>query len=190
MGDAIRVLGALIIWVLDTLVRLLWSGLKIIVIVGVIVGAADQILAQAPISWPQFAFSFGTFFDYLTLTFETVTRSWLPLGVAIIVIWTWQTRSEISKISTDVVQVKIAIVALMNYLEVGVETEVQKEIEDKGWKRAILEAWKVNLALTLLTGQVQDDALTAKPTRLHPGSEITFRDDIRYQVEAALESRG
>ena len=79
MRDAIELIGVLIFLVLNFLVRLLWWGFKIIVIVGVIFGAADQILAQAPVSWPQLTFSFRIFSEYLILAFETATRNWLPL---------------------------------------------------------------------------------------------------------------
>ena len=82
------------------------------------------------------------------------------------------------KISSDITQVKISIVALLNYLDIGIETDGMREIKEKGLVRSTLDAWKMNLALKLLTGRMDDDALTAKPVRLHSGSGVTLHRDL------------
>jgi hypothetical protein len=150
--------------------------IKFVVVVGVIIGCARQIGEHVPASWPEFAFSVSRLFEYLSLAIGVAANGWLPLGIAAVVWWTWHSHRMAVKVSSDVTQIKIAIVSLGNYLEMGVETDAMRENKEKGLVCATLAAWKMNLGLAIITGQMEDDALTAQPVR--QGSRISFQQDV------------
>jgi hypothetical protein len=178
MGNGWAAIAGLLLWVSSALTRLVLSLIKCIVVVGVIIGAAHQVVGHAPASWPEFRLNVPILFEYLSLSVETAARSWLPLGVAAVVLWTWQCHRIAVKVGSDITQVKIGIVGLGNYLDIGIETDGMREIKEKGLLRSTLDAWKMNLALKFLMGRMDDDALTAKPARLHSGSGATLQGDL------------
>ncbi len=186
MVETLSALVALFGWVILVLARFARSLIKLIVIAAVVLGALNTLFAHAPASWPQFEFSIEGFLEYLALAFMMATNGWLPLGIALMVLWIWGIRNNVEKFGSHATHVKIAIVALMNYLDLGVETEGMKELKEEGFK-SIIQAWKVNIGLKLLTGTTKDDALTAKPVRLNSGASVNLISDIDNRIQETIK---
>ena len=181
MREGLIALVAVLSWVVWRLWRNAWSLIRLIVIAAVIFGAFKNVFAHAPASWPKAEISIGGFSEYLTLAFMMAADGWLPLGFVLIVLWTFGIRNNVKEIKSDTTQTKIAMVALMNYLDLGVETEGMKEL--KGGFKGLAGLLMTSIGLKLLTGKFDDDALTAKPVRLNSGASVTLLSDISDRIQ-------
>lgn len=184
MVEGMGAIAALVAWPFLVLSRLIWSLLRLLAIAAVLVGALQAFLASAPAPLPDFELSRGWLGEFVTLAFATAADGWLPLGFAMIFLWTVGTRSTVGEVKKDTGQTKIAIVALMSYLNLGTETEGSKELKERGFK-SVIEAWKNNFWLWILLGRMDDDALTAKPIRIHSRAAVTLESDIENQIRQA-----
>ena len=138
MGDFLSSLGTLLGLGLLLFLRLTWSLIKLLVMAAVLLGCASEVFADAPASWPQFEFSIGVIWEYMALAFITATNGWLPLGIAIIVLWLRGISS--APFREDVTHMKIGLIALLNYLDLEVETVGTNELREEGFK-SIIGAW-------------------------------------------------
>ena len=89
------------------------------------------------------------------------------------------------EIQSHVYQTKVAVVAMGNYLEIQIETDLTKSMSEKGWKRTFLDQAKWQPLLWLFGGDRVDDSLSAKPVR--GGSEVSLLEDLKREVERASE---
>lgn len=184
MKDTLEILGSLLALVALRVAAFAWLVLKLAVLAAILVGAGTEVINNAPQIWPPFEFSLDVLLAYAVGAFDTALNSWIVIGLALLVIWMWSTRGDLKQLTSDATQTKIAVVALMNYLEIGVETEGMKALQEKG-VRGIWQRAKENLVVSMILGQgmVVDDALTAKPVR--HGASASLADDLNRQLKAS-----
>lgn len=108
---------------------------------------------------------------------NSLIEHWLYVLLLVVFLWARQMKARISTIAEDVKQIKMATVALGNYVEIEVETDALHAVrKDGSWA-----LWKNNLSVNiwqLIFGEnpAHDDALTAKAVRSQ--KVVSLRSDL------------
>lgn len=153
--------------------------IKIFIFVGIIVGGIQNISESVPDSLPPFIASFEGITDYIIIAFHVVSDSWIPIAIIVIFVWLAQMKKTLDKASNDIMHIKIANVALLNYFEIETESEGMAIGQEKGLK-GVFAKMRENLLWKMFLGSaahdIFDDTLTTIPKR--KGSRVRFSEDI------------
>lgn len=186
MTDLIKFLGVIFTLVAMRLGDVGWYLLKAAVLVAIVIGAGSEVIDLAPAGWPPFELSLGVLADYARLAFLTASNGWWIISLVLLFYAVWALLvPSVREIQSHVYQTKVAVVAIGNYLKIEVETDLTKSIRKEGWVRSFLDQAKWQPLLWLLTGQRDDDSLSAKPVR--GGSVVSLLEDLKREVEGASE---
>ncbi len=186
MTDVIKLLGGILVLVAMKLGDVGWYLLKAAVLVAIVIGAGSEVIDLAPAGWPPFELSLGVLGEYIKLAFLTASNGWQIISLALLFYAVWALLVPyVMEIQSHVYQTKVAVVAMGNYLEIQIETDLTKTMSEKGWKRTFLDQAKWQPLLWLLGGDRVDDSLSAKPVR--GGSEVSLLEDLKREVEGASE---
>ena len=187
MTELMKFLGGMFALVAMRLGDVGWYLLKAAVLVAIAIGAGSEVIDLAPAGWPPFELSLGVMGEYIKLAFLTASNGWQIISLALLFYAVWALMlPSVMKTKTHTYQTKVAVVAIANYLEIQVETDLTKVMKSEGW-RGILRRGRANWdpLVWLLSGQPVDDSLSAKPVR--GGSEASLLEDLKREAEGASE---
>ena len=180
MKDVMEMLGltvGLVVWRLGEVV---WGLLKIILGLCVVIGAGMEIFKGFTIVRYEGMVWYGAVWQGILDLGSNVVDNWMAFAVLMLFFWVIGLKSRSEELESHVTQMKICLVALLNYLEVEVETSAMKEVEEKGLWKMIETRWTEGVFIALFMGKsakgLLDDTLTAKAVR--DGSEVNLREDM------------
>lgn len=157
-----------------------WWIIKRFLILAVVVGIVAQVISDAPGKFPSFNASVDWVVSSVVWAFETIEQAWLPVGLAFVFFWVWSVTKKLQYVTSHVTQTKVGMVALLNYLQICVETDGMKKLQQEDIS-ALFKSWKSALFWRMVLGDgavpIIDDTLSAQPVR--QGSKITLAADIR-----------
>ncbi|MCZ6640366.1 MAG: hypothetical protein O7F71_02215 [Gammaproteobacteria bacterium] len=186
MADLIKFLGGMFALLAMKFGDVGWYLLKAAVLVAIVIGAGSEVIDLAPAEWPPFELSLGVLGEYINLAFLTASNGWRSISLALLFYAVWVLMlPSVMKIESHTYQTKVAVVAIANYLEIQVETDLTKSISKEGWIRSFLNQAKWQPLLWLLSGQQVDDSLSARPVR--GGSAVSLLEDLKHEVDGASE---
>ena len=164
------------------LIKVSWLILKGVLILAVLVGAGRELLIKVPPEWPIWDASWRATLEYAGVVFSMALDRWWIIGLILSFFWVMRVAGETDRIGSNVQQTKIAIVALLNYLEVGVETDASKVLRERGIG-AVLRQSMAAWPFSMLFGFEFDDTLTSKAVR--HGERVSLKQDMQELVRSA-----
>jgi hypothetical protein len=148
MMEGAKIAGALGFLAIARLLSFVWAVIKVAAFFAIVLGGVYIIAENER----------GDFF-----------RNWLVFTAMVVFVRTATTARVVRPISEKIEHVRLGVVAIGNYLQIGVETDAMRDIREKGMKQHFIRA--------LLFGKSYDDGLTSQPMR--NGKRVTLADDLR-----------
>lgn len=172
--DVLKFFGAILGLVGIRIAEVAWGLLKLAVLAAILYGAAMEIGGRAPAQWPEASLALGTVWDYAAAGFETLAETWITVAVVVLVISAWVQSSAIRDIENRTGMNLIALVTLLNYLQIETDTEGMKAFRESRF----LKHMKEGMFASLILGNAAafDDRLTARATR--GGLDATLLNDL------------
>ena len=158
---------------LSSALSLFWKLIKLFIFSCIIIGSVKAITAG--IESPPYLFSDGVYIGLWRIA-DTLTDHWLYLLLLSLFIWAFSLRQTISKIQSDTLQTKIAVVSMCNYLNIQVETDGMRHTKAKGVWSFLKETLLLGTLDKVFGTNTTDDALTAKAVR--DGKTVSLRSDL------------
>lgn len=187
--SVIEAIGLLFGFVALRLGAMVWWLLKVFFGFCVIVGAAVQILEGFDLAqYEQMTWYVGVWDGIVSLG-RSVVSNWMAVAVLMVFLWVIGIKRRAEQVERDVTHTKIGLVALLNYLEIEVETEGMKQIKEVGGWSTTKTGWTNRVLGFVLGGSVRDaadDTLTSKAVR--HGGEVNLRMDMAHYAKLDTSS--
>lgn len=156
---------------------------KFIFVVCLILGAVREMATtNAPFLGEALLYIKSVHFDFPTgAYFSWIASSWLPLAVLLILLKVLNISSYMEGFRKSGQYATIFASTMLNYFNVGSETEQQILIKEKGIWKAIKQSWLEQYSEKILFGEVSDPLLYSKPKR--DGNPVSFQDDLKSKKQ-------
>ena len=172
--EVLEFFGAIVALVGIRIAEIAWQLSKLAVFAAILYGGAMEIGGRAPAQWPEASLALGTVWDYAAAGFETLAEAWIAVAVVVLVIFAWVQSSAIRDIESRTGMNLIALVTLLNYLEIETDTEGMKASRENRFLQHLKEGMFASLIFG--SGASFDDRLTARATR--GGLAATLLNDL------------
>lgn len=174
MKEAFLTIAALLSWALILLARLLWKVLLTLLGIGVLYGFWQELtpMPEMPIGRSG-ALHYP--YDVLKYVIAYGAKNWLALSLATVFVCALQIRRTVKKAARHASQGLTALVALMNYYELCVETEPIREFKDVGIRGLIVNGLRERPLMWLFG---MDDAPELTATAVRSGTKVCWREDL------------
>jgi hypothetical protein len=166
MKGVIELLGITIGFIGMRLVAISWWLFKVFIGACVILGAFGQLGKEFTLSDYELMAWHETIWESILSFGIMVMGNWSEFAIIMLFLWMIYSKKEVEEISSHVYHLKLGVVTILNYLEIGPETIGMKEMHERGWIQIWKDSWNKHIAAIFLGSNIiPDDSLTAKPVR-------------------------
>ena len=166
--------SSIIVWVCALILRWIWIPIKLFIAICILVGAFKAINNGLPTF--EILFDRGPF-GAIDQIASLLIDKWVPLSVLIILIIVVRNAKVVSSVKSNTTVTKIGVIAIMDYLNIEVQTEGMVHVAKKGVMSYLKESIQLNILDTIFGTKTTDDAITAKAVR--GGKPVKFENDYK-----------
>ena len=168
--------SSIIGWVTTLILRWIWILVKLFIAACILVGAFKAISNGLPTL--AILFDRGVF-GAIDQIASLLIDKWIPLLVLIILVIVVRNGKVVSSVESNTTATKIGVIAIMDYLNIAVQTEGMTHIAKKGVMSYFKESIQLNILDTIFGTKTTDDAITAKAVR--GGKPVKFENDLQMR---------
>ena len=176
MTNSESVTSSIIGLVTTLILRWIWILIKLFVAVCILVGAFKAINNGLPTF--EILFDRGVF-GAIDQIASFLIDKWIPLSVLIILIIVVRNAKVVSSVKSNTTVTKIGVIAIMDYLNIAVQTEGMTHLAKKGVMSYVKESIQLSILDTIFGTKTTDDAITAKAVR--GGKPVKFENDLQMR---------
>ena len=151
-----------------------WILIKLFIAICILVGVFKAINNGLPTF--EILFDRGVF-GAIDQIASLLIDKWVPLSVLIILIIVVRNGKVVSSAESNTRATKIGVIAIMDYLNIAVQTEGMTHLAKKGVMSYVKESIQLSILDTIFGTKTTDDAITAKAVR--KGKPVKFETDYK-----------
>ena len=176
MTNSESVTSSVIGLVATVILTWIWILIKLFIAICILVGAFKAINDGLPTLAILFDRGpFGAIDQIASLLID----KWMPLLVLIILVIVVRNGKVVSGAESNTRATKIGVIAIMDYLNIAVQTEGMTHLAKKGVMSYLKESIQLSILGTIFGTTTTDDAITAKAVR--GGKPVKFENDLQMR---------